>query len=42
MTGEREIQVLVIDTDEIHDAFKIALIQSPLAGQVEVHARALP
>lgn len=31
---KREIQVLVIDTDEIHDAFKIALIQSPLAGRV--------
>jgi hypothetical protein len=31
---KREIQVLVIDTDEIHDAFKIALIQSPLVGRV--------
>ena len=31
---KREIQVLVIDTDEIHDAFKIALVHSPLAGRV--------
>ena len=26
--------MLVIDMDEIHDAFKIALIQSPLVGRV--------